>query len=369
MDTGRCLRSRRAVGIAALYEKRASESFKGCGTLEGDSGIRSRLVPLALTTVLAVALACAGAASADTATGERAEVTYDFTTTEPGAPSGFEYRAVIRDPSNPGGDPPALREIIIGGPRGARIDTSAPAQCSASDAELKERGEEACPPGSVIGTGSAVVKPILFPQLNYETVVFNADMQQVELLRANPPNPPAVVRAYFRGREAVSPIPTCLNGGYAPQDCPSDQVRLISNELSIPPFVNEAGRSYFTTPKRCPKSGSWRSPVILRFGDGVTESLVTKQPCERARTRVDVRPTTVKAGDRRRFGFLVEARLAGRWEPIKAQVRFAGERLRTNARGRVHLTTRFDEPGRRVAHVFRPGMRRSSDTVRVLPSG
>jgi hypothetical protein len=166
----------------------------------------------------------------------------------------------------------------------------------------------------------------------------------------------------------VSPIPTCLNGGYAPQDCPSDQVSLISNELSIPPFVSDSGRSYFTTPRRCPKSGAWTSPVTFRFGDGVTETLITKQPCERARTRVEVRPGKVEAGERQRFGFLVEARLAGRWEPIKAQVRFAGERLRTDALGRAQLTVRFGAPGERVAHVFRPGMRRSSETVRVLPS-
>ena len=346
-------------------KRRPRTCFGGTVSVVG----RSRLAPLALIAALAVPLASAGAAVADTATGERAEVSYSFTTSEPGAPSGFEYRAVIRNPGNPSGEPPALRELIIGGPRGARIDTSAPAICSASDAELKEEGEGACPPGSLIGTGSAVVKPMLFPQLTYETVIFNADMQQVELLRANPPNPPAVVRAYFRGREAVSPIPTCLSGGYAPQDCPSDQVRLISNELSIPPFVNDAGHSYFTTPKRCPKSGAWSSPVILRFGDGVTETLVTQQPCERARTRVDIRPGTAEAGDRRRFGFLVEARLAGRWEPIKAQVRFAGERLRTDARGRAHLMARFDAPGERVARVFRPGMRRSSESVRVVSAG
>ena len=69
-------------------------------------------------------------------------------------------------------------------------------------------------------------------------------------------------------------IPTCITGGQPPSGCPSDQATLLASELVLPPRPG-----YLTTPPACPASGHWESTVALTYADGVTERLVTQQPC------------------------------------------------------------------------------------------
>jgi len=224
------------------------------------------------------------AAVAAPVTGPHQTVEMSFTSTRPGSPSGFSYSATFHNPTDPGADPPALRRLVITAPAGSVIDTSVPERCTAGDDELEQRGEAACPAASRIGAGSADIKPVAFPAVHYETVVFNADHEQKELLTADPPSPPVVVHGYIRGNQLDGPVPTCITGGTAPQDCPSDQVSLLRNDITIPPFTSGRGarrRSYFTTPPRCPRSGAWSTPITFYYGDGAVETLTTRQPCSR----------------------------------------------------------------------------------------
>ena len=174
---------------------------------------------------------------------------------------------------------------MIEAPAGSRLDTSVPGRCTATDEELKQRGEAACPSASRIGSGTADIKPMLFPTISYTSAFFNDANEQVELFTADPPAPPVVVHGFIRGNILDSPIPTCLNGGFAPRDCPSDQVALKGNVVDIPVYTR-GGRSYFTTPPRCPASRRWRSPISFHYGDGSVERLVTEQPCDPARLAV-----------------------------------------------------------------------------------
>src|SRR3954452_6670799 len=201
----------------------------------------------AIAGALVVAVLMPTAAHAAAGTGPRETIEVKNSTSAPGSPVGVTYTATFRNPSNPSGTPPSLRRKVLLAAPGAQVDTSVPARCTATDAELKQKGEAACPAASRIGYGSADVKPVGFPAIHYETVVFNADHQQVELLKGRPPTAPAAVgRGYFRGRTFDSPTPPCLNGGHVPHDCPFDQIALLRNTVVTPPYTR-GGRSYATT--------------------------------------------------------------------------------------------------------------------------
>lgn len=268
---------------------------------------------------------------------------------------GVMYSAAFRNPASPGSDPPSLRRLVIRGAKGSRLDTSATTRCQVSDAELKEKGESACPAASRIGMGSARVKPMLLPLVDFRATLFNADHDQLELLTGDPPTPPTVVHGYIRDEIVDSPIPTCLNGGYAPQDCPTDQVALVSNTLSIPALttgVGAARRHYMTNPPTCPPSRRWQTPVTFYYGDGVVETLVTEQPCQ---------PAAVAGTARLAVSVPQRAlRVALRTRSLRVAVRVIGATRATAVRAALRRVRRGGRAGRRI-------LGRTSRPVTVAP--
>lgn len=212
------------------------------------------------------------------ATGERATVDVILTTTKPGTATGVTYRSQIRHPTDPAAEPIALRRLIVGTPAGGVVDTGLPERCTASDEELRMRGEGVCPPGSIVGTGFAELAVTGLGRQRFDTTAFNETGQQVETVRQGR-TVSAVVRGYFTAEGLDALIPTCITGGQPPQGCPDDQARLRASEL-ITPVIERDGRAYFRTPPTCPPSGRWSSPVVLVYADGVTERLFPEQPCD-----------------------------------------------------------------------------------------
>jgi hypothetical protein len=277
------------------------------------------------------------AAHAGPVNGSRETVEIAYTTTAPGTATGFTYAASFRNPAEPGADPPPLRRLVIRGASGATVDTGVTARCAASDADVKQRGQAACPAASRLGSGTARVKVPVLPAVDYRTTLFNADRDQLELLEGNPPSPPVVVHGYVRGEVIDSPIPTCINGGYVPTDCPTDQAALAANRLTVPALVTGSGaqrKAYMTTPRVCPASRKWQTPVTFVYGDGVTETLVTEQPCvplAAGRPRLTVAlhvPRAAAARHLRGLRVAVRASATARLREIRAAVR------RVRARGR-----------------------------------
>ena len=68
-----------------------------------------------------------------------------FTTPVPGAATGTVLDIEYRDPADADAKPPAVRRVVTDARPGARYDTSVPAACEASDAELMLQGAAACP--------------------------------------------------------------------------------------------------------------------------------------------------------------------------------------------------------------------------------
>ena len=242
--------------------------------------MRPRLRAMAVMGVLVAAVwpAQAGAIPAE---GPREIIDVFLTTTEPGAPTGVTFRSEIRHPTDPSADPIPLRRLIVGMAEGGVADTSVPERCTASDDELRLRGDGICPPKSEVGFGTAEILVEGLGRQRFETKAFNETGQQVETVRQGG-RVNAVIRGFFTEEGLDALIPTCIAGGQPPRGCPDDQARLLRNEL-VQPEYTVGGRTYFRTPPTCPPSGRWRTPVILTYADGVTERVFPEQPCRRAR--------------------------------------------------------------------------------------
>lgn len=300
-----------------------------------------------------LALWGAAAALALPATGERETVDLSFTTTRPGAPAGVSYAFTIHAP--PGGEPPALRRLIVTPPAGAIVDTSVPGVCTATDEQLRTQGDTACPRDSIVGDGSAELVITGFGNQKFSQTGFNADRQQFQTVKQGD-RVMGIVRGFLTEDGLDARIPTCVTGGQPPEGCPDDQARLLRSEFAVPPYV-AGGRSYFTTPPECPPSGRWRSTVTLSYADGVTERVHPEQPCDAA---TDTSPATPQSPQsecrsRRQVVFRALARVGLR--TITAALR--GRRVRLDPRRPV-LDLRGLPEGRytvRVRAVTRRGTR------------
>jgi hypothetical protein len=308
-------------------------------------GAARRLIPVV---VAAASLALPAAAQALPARGDRATIDIEFSETRPGVAAGLTYRFEIHAPD--GGKPPALRRLVVGPPAGAIVDTSATERCTASDQELRVRGDAACPEASRLGEGSADLVVEGFGNQSFTQTAFNVDGGQFQTVKQG-----RVVQAVVRG--VLTPegldarIPTCLTGGQPPEGCAEDQARLLRSELALPALTRD-GRSYFTTPPDCPPSGRWRSAVVLTFGDGVTERVFPEQPCAAAGEEP---APAAECRSRRKIVFSALARVGLR--SISAKLR--GRRTRLDPRRPV-LDLRGLPRGRytvRVRAVTRSGRR------------
>lgn len=234
---------------------------------------------------LQLGLVWPAALSAIPASGPHETVDMWSSTTLPNASSALGYAARYHGANDPHGDPPALRRLVIGLPPGTRIDTSVPGRCTASDDELVLVGESACPPSARIGTGQATVKQVGLGSATYDTVLYNAKDQMLELVKSGD-RVVGVVHTYVHGTTLDGPIPTCVGGGQPPSGCPFDELTLLSNHLQVLPISaghGRAKRNYGTTPPSCPPSARWRAHVTLYYADGSVDKLVVQAPCSHRR--------------------------------------------------------------------------------------
>jgi hypothetical protein len=234
----------------------------------------SRLLPTAL---LAAAFVLTPAvARASTVSGPHETVQLTTTTKRPNANAGFGYAASYHG---------TLRRLVIVLPRGTRADTSVPGQCTASDMEIMLVGESACPASAQVGTGQVTVEQFGLGQATYNSVLYNAPGQQLELVESGQ-RVISVVHTYVHGTTLDGPVPTCVTGGDPPTGCPFDQVTLVSNHLSMR-AIRVAHRNYGTTPPRCPRSRLWTGHLRFYYADGSVDRLTYQIRC---------RPRTAHAG-------------------------------------------------------------------------
>jgi hypothetical protein len=210
-----------------------------------------------------------------------------LTTTKPNSPAGGTYDARYHAAGDPSGDPPYMQRMVFHPPAGLRRDTSVPAQCSASDVALALQGAAACPEGSKIGSGKSTTKFMGEPS-DVELAMFNNANEQIILARS--PLVTTIARGKIHPDGSIEfASPTCYPS-VPGVSCPVDSVLQVSTHMEIPLYRDAAGRSYVTTPPKCPKSGAWQTTIQFWWKDGTEDTVVTKQPCSRPPAKSKRRP-------------------------------------------------------------------------------
>jgi hypothetical protein len=103
------------------------------------------------------------------------------------------------------------------------------------------------------------------------------------------------------------------------------------------------------------------------YGTGSNVLLHFVPSTHRRILRLAVRPRKLVAGLRARVTFSATTLRNGRRRPVAgAQVRVAGARARTSARGTARLTVRITRPGRYRATASRADLRTGAVTLRVV---
>jgi hypothetical protein len=238
-----------------------------------------------------------GAAPASAESARLADFSLGLTGHAPGSPTGMAIRVLFHRAGDPNAKPPALRSAVIRAPSGLRFDSGAVSECTASDAEIRVLGSNACPAASrlTVGPFSAMTGfgPPIDP-LTGDDHVFNGANQLIEVITA----PGTTISPAF-DRLTISGSTLTAHPPSAPGGPPDGQTAVRSIAFAIP--VRAAGgRSLITAPPACPAAGMWTSTGTFGFADGTADTVVSTTPCTRSlrKHRRHARPHRIAARHR-----------------------------------------------------------------------
>src|SRR3954452_13107556 len=243
----------RVCPVVTAMAKRNDRLRLGGRSAGGMCMIR-RLVGAALMAQLAMA----ATASAEPVSFRHGTVDQQYTTTQPGSPSGLTFAGTYHAAGNAQADPPYMRKQVTYPPPGARYDTSVPDRCTASDLELQTQGPSACPAGSVLGKGSSSGRVAGVFSGALDTYLVNNKDEQI--IVGATPFLWTVARGHIHPDGSIQfNFPTCFPS-VDPTGCPVDDVLQLGSTMNMPPYTKASG-SYLTTPPTCPASGHWETPI------------------------------------------------------------------------------------------------------------
>jgi hypothetical protein len=248
---------------------------------------------------LAVVVVGSALASAS-AFASTARITYSdsFTTPVPGMPSGRVLRELftnVNDPPNKAandptnGKPPAVSHVHAQLPAGARFDTSAVPQCTASDAALMLQGPSACPPATKLGTDDFVIdeeEPPTTDRYVLEQVTYFNEKDGLILLAHDPTG------AYIAVHGKIGADTLDIELPPFPGTPPDGGATKSENSLTYAVTGKRNGRTvgYITTPPRCPASEKWLFHMTFTYrGDGTKQTVESAMPC------IDVPPSAQRS--------------------------------------------------------------------------
>ena len=266
-------------------------------------------MPRTRTQVAAVVVALAGVTAAVPAhASSRFDVhfIYELTTQKPDTPSGGHVQTVYNDPGEANGKPKAARRVEIVYPEGSVYDHSQLPGCKATDAELNQRGRDACPKDTQIGEGEAELITGFGPPVDpvqLDVSVFNTPNSHILLMTFKGTNTTAAVRReYDKGRlHWTDNPPSCVPPGQPPGCEPFGEFGVKRFEVWDPPPGYVVTKSTSRTPPTCPAVGYWIFTARFVFADGSSVTRPSKAPCEGARNQ-DLPPRKACV-DKRRFTF------------------------------------------------------------------
>lgn len=321
---------------------------------------RKQLRTLAGASVVAAILALAGAAIASTS--GRTVVALSLTTRHPASSTGLGISIHYQDEHDPNAKPKTFHKLEIELPAGMRIDQSAVQTCTASDSELMAQGPAACP-HSKVGDG-AVTLATGFPPpgdvVHADVTILQGQGELLDVFRAKGSAQTVAVDHVKIAGSTLVDEPQSVPGG--PPDGRS-AVRDVKLQIGA---RTAGGRAYLRTPPSCPRDGDWQSRFTVSYDDGVNDVALATSPCSHTARRpamhLVVTPRRAEAGDRVHFSFHVRSHAARCRRGVL--IHFAGERVRTNRRGRAHLVHRLRHAGRHRARATKAGCRTVVATVK-----
>jgi hypothetical protein len=235
-----------------------------------------RLTSLAILGVLALAVPAAASPQF------KSSYKLKLTTKKPATSAGWSADVKLRDPGDPMGRPKILTGVKFNLPKGSKWDAKAHAACKATDADFMTKGPaEFCSKSSRYGSGRASVivgsSPLSFPITSYnlQPLDFNGKKRELLLDVVLDPNNPALSFS-IEGR--LSGHSVAFDLAAAPQY----DIHTTDIHFALPP-AKIGKHAYLTTPKKCPKSKSWKASVQSTYSDGSKESAPLKVPCKRPR--------------------------------------------------------------------------------------
>lgn len=201
-----------------------------------------------------------------------------LTTPEPGASSGWHFEVDYVNPLDPAAKPPAVRRVVTQLAPGAGFDTSVPARCTASDAQLMAQGAEACPAESKVGEGylridTGLPEPGRF--IEADVTFLNAADAVIFLSTERDSGSRVVTRSAIEGGRTISMAP--LLPGSPPDGAAIDIARV--DLMPVSREVDGELRSYVSTPPGCPASGAWPNTIEFTYADGATQTVESPSTC------------------------------------------------------------------------------------------
>jgi len=323
-------------------------------------GKRTKIARQAVTLgVVATALAAPAAAAADHAS---VDYTDTFSARTPGAAAGRTFTADFFNTADRAAKPPPLTHVHVLLPEGARFNTNAVRQCTATDAQVTAQGAAACEEGSRIGQGVIVVDTG-FPEpermLTSDFTLFNARDALILMAEERKNGARVVVRGVIRERTFDLDVPP-LPG--APPDGGSNRHEVITVNPSTGP-----GGSFLTTPPDCPADGAWVLSTTWTFRGGEQVTRESRSPCD-ASAPGAVQRLTFFRRQRARAGRGGVLRVrAARATTATVEIERGGQRVRTlRTRLRAGLNRLALPPlsaGRYTLRVTAPDARRTAMLV------
>lgn len=225
-------------------------------------------------------VAAMGGVAAESSKSDYQTASLRFIESAPGRASGYRVRIDYTNPDDPEAKPPSVRRVVEVFARGTRIDTSAPARCAATDAELMLAGRSACPRGSIVGNGFIKLDtgmPGPGRYLKEDVTFLNNTNQLIYLTKDRATGARTVVRARVRGGRVITESPLLPGAG-------TDGTAIDFVRGNFPKLVRMRDghrRAYVTTPRQCPPRGSWVTQVRFAYHDGTTQTERTRNRCGR----------------------------------------------------------------------------------------
>lgn len=210
--------------------------------------------------------------------------TLTYTSKKPGASTGNRFHFDFQNPDDPSLKPYAVASMVIHSPAGSFVDTSVRPRCQASDAELIVQGPSGCPANTRVGGGFVISDtggggPT--PRFTRSTIDdFNGDHEIIGVgVNDDIPAIKSVDHTKINGNRTSTVFP--VFPGFPPPE-PYTPFKTLHFEFA--PFAS-GGHPYMRTPPTCPKRGYWTFKIDFTYHDGVTQTAVSRSPCQRPKKR------------------------------------------------------------------------------------